>query len=220
MNPPSVTACRCAKSSTGRTQPKRARDREDVVCGPELAHAAHDLDAERHGPVLLLQPLAQLAELLDDRIDRSLALTAEQEAGVEDDDLGAGALRDAGRVVEHPDRHVELLAALRVPHEAGDRGVDREHDPRVACKLAEPLRPRVVHPELAFEVDLAGREAPFLEQFNRLFGTLARGHPGRTKVKLAHPVRVTRFASAGACYSQGSPAQLFGRPGSHLGNGA
>src|SRR6185436_13457239 len=174
--------------------PQARRDREDVAGGPQFADAAHDLDAEWHCPVLLLQSLAQFTELLDDRIDRNLALTSEEEAGMEDDDFGAGALRDAGRVVEHPDRHVELLAAFRVPHEAGERGVDREHDPRIACKLAELLGPRVVHPELAFEVDLAGREAAFLEELNRLFGTLSGGHPGRTKVKFAHPVRVTRSA--------------------------
>src|SRR5580765_7182808 len=183
VNPPSVTACRCAKSSTGRTHPKRAEIAK-TSSAVQLAHAAHDLDAERDRPVLLFQSLAQLTELLDDRIDRSLALTPEEEAGVEDDDFGAGALRDAGRVIEHPDCHVELLATLRVAHEAGDRGVDREHDPRVACKLAEPLGPRVVHPELAFEVDLARRKAPFLKQVDGLFRALARGHPCRAEVKL------------------------------------
>jgi len=80
---------------------------------------------------------------------------------MEDDELRAAALRDTRRVVEHADRHVELLAALRVSHEAGDRRVDREHDACVAGELSEPLRPRVVHPELALEVDLAGRVAAF-----------------------------------------------------------
>ena len=60
-------------------------DREHVLRGPELPHAAHDLDAERHCAILLLQSLAQLAQLFDDRIDCSVALTPEQEAGVEDD---------------------------------------------------------------------------------------------------------------------------------------
>ncbi len=53
---------------------------------------------------------------------------------------------------------------------------------------------RPLHPELAFEVDLARREAPFLEQFNGLFGTLAGGHPSRAEVKLTHSMRVTRRA--------------------------
>ena len=51
---------------------------------------------------------------------------------MEDDELGAARDRDAGRVVEHPDRHPLLLAALDVPHEAGDRRVDGERDAGVA----------------------------------------------------------------------------------------
>ena len=54
---------------------------------------------------------------------------------MEDDELGARGLRDPGRVVEHPDRHVELLATLGVAHEAGDRRVDREHDPVLPREL-------------------------------------------------------------------------------------
>jgi len=149
--------------------PARAcRDREDVVRGPKLAYAAHDLDSERNGAVLLLQPLAQLAELFDHRVDRGVALTAEQETGVEDDDLRTGSLCDAGGMVEHPDSHVELLATLGMPHEACDRCVDGEDDARVARQFAELLGPRIVHPELALEVDLAGGVATFLEQCDGL----------------------------------------------------
>ena len=86
--------------------------------------------------ILLLEPRAQLAELLDDRVDRVLARPAEQEAGVEHDDLGAGSLRDAGRVVEHPERHVQLLAALGVAHEAGDRRMQRQRD--AVCRASSP----------------------------------------------------------------------------------
>src|SRR6266536_3368934 len=98
MKPPSVTACRCAKSSTGRTQPQRA----------------------------------ELAELLDDRVDRHVTLATEQEPWMKDDDLGAARLRDARGVVEHADGHVELLAPLGVSHEAGDRSMDGQDDPGVA----------------------------------------------------------------------------------------
>ena len=87
---------------------------------------------------------------------------------MEHDDLGAGGLGDAGRVVEHPDRHVQLLAALGVAHEAGDRRMDGEDDVGLPRQLAEPLRPGVVHPELALEVDLAGGEAAFLQECDRL----------------------------------------------------
>ena len=130
----------CAKSSTGRTQPRRREISTTSSIEPSSRTRPITSIAERHGAVLLLEPLAQLAELLDDRVDRLLARPAEQEAGVEDDDLGAGRLRDAGRVVEHPDRHVQLLAALGVAHEAGDRRVHRERDVALARELAERAR--------------------------------------------------------------------------------
>src|SRR5439155_16667037 len=47
-----------------------------------------------------------------------------------------------------------------------------------ACELTEPLRPGVVHPELALEVDLAGCVAPFLEERDRRLGAVPRGHAG------------------------------------------
>ena len=49
---PSVVACMCAKSITGRTQSSARRDLDDVVDRAELADAAHHLDAERDGAVL------------------------------------------------------------------------------------------------------------------------------------------------------------------------
>ena len=125
----------CAKSSTGRIQANARSDRQHVVDRPELAHPAHHLDPERHAAALLLQPLAQLARLLDDVVERLLALAPEQEARVEDDELGAGGEGDSRRVVEHPDRHVQLLAALRVPDEAGDRRMDGKDDAGVPRQL-------------------------------------------------------------------------------------
>src|SRR3954447_18385942 len=59
-------------------------------------------------------------------------------------------------------------------HEAGDRSVHGEHDVRVARKLAEPLGPWVVHPELSFEVDLARGEAALLQELDRRLGRVAR----------------------------------------------
>ena len=191
MKPPSVTACRCAKSITGRTQPSARGDREDVLGGAELAHAAHHLDPERHRAALALESLAQHAELLDDRVERVRALAAEQEARVEDDELGAGRRRDPGRVVEHPDRHPELLVALDVAHEAGDRRVHREHDARLAGELAEALGPRVVHPEPALEVDLAGAVAALEQQLDRRLRALARRNARRAESKLSHPASVS-----------------------------
>ena len=48
----------------------------------------------------------------------------------------------------------------------------RENDVRLTGQLAETLRPRVVHPELALEVDLARAEAALLQERNRLLGAL------------------------------------------------
>jgi len=144
-----------------------SRNREDVLGSPKVPDAAHDLDPERHRAVLALEPLAELVELLDDGVDRVRALAAEQKARVEDNQLGARGLRDPGRMVEHPDRHTLLLVAFDVTHEACNRRVYREHDPGVAGKAAETLRPGVVHPELAFEVDLAGRVAALPKQLDR-----------------------------------------------------
>ena len=179
-NAPSLVACMCAKSSTGRTQPVAPRDLDDVVERAEVAHAAHHLDAERHGAVLRLEALAQRPELLDDRVDRVLAAPLEQEARVEDDELGAARGRDARASVERADRRRELPPArLEVAHEAEERRVHRERDVVLARELAEPLRERVVHPEAALEVDLAGRVPALEEELDRLLGRLARRHPRR-----------------------------------------
>ncbi len=96
---------------------------------------------------------------------------------MEHDHLGARGLRDAGRVVEHPDGHVQLLAALRVTHERGQRRVDREDDPGLPGELAEPPGEVVVHPEPAREVDLAGVVAPLLQALERALRGLPGGNP-------------------------------------------
>ena len=164
---------------------ERRRDRQHVLERAEVAHAAHHLDAEGHGAALRLEPLAQQAELLDDRGDRLLVRPPEQEAGMEDDRLGPARGGDAGRVVEHPDRHVVLLAELGVAHEAGERRVQREGDPGVPGRLAEPLGPRVVHPEAAREVDLDRGVAALDENRDGFLGAFARGNAGRAEAKRA-----------------------------------
>ena len=159
-NAPSLVACMCAKSSTGTHPVEAARDLDDVVHRAEVAHAAHHLDPERHRAILRLEPLAQRAELLDDRVDRVLAVPAEQEAGVEDDELCAARGDDSGATVERADGRRELAPArLEVAHEAEERCVHGERDVVLARELAEALRERVVHPEAALEVDLACRRS-------------------------------------------------------------
>ena len=105
------------------------RDLHDVVHGPEVAHTPHHLDAERHRPILPLEALAERAELLDDRGDRVLATPPEEEAGVEDDELGAARRDDAGAPVERADGRRELSPArLEVAHESEQRRVHGERD--------------------------------------------------------------------------------------------
>ena len=77
-----------------------AGDLDDVVDRPEVANAAHHLDPERHRALLLLEALAKHAELLDDRVDRVVAAPSEQEARMEDDELGAARGHDARAAVE------------------------------------------------------------------------------------------------------------------------
>ena len=109
-----------------RADPARpARDLDHVVDRAEVADASHHLDAEGHRALLLLEALAERAELLDDRVDRVLPAPPEQEAGVEDDELGAARGDDPGAPVERADGGRELPSArLQVPHEAEERRVD------------------------------------------------------------------------------------------------
>ena len=84
-----------------RTDPVDAtRDLDHVVERAEIPNAAHHLDAERDGAFLLLEALSQCPELLDDRVDRVLSCTSEQEARVEDHELGTGGSRDPRASVE------------------------------------------------------------------------------------------------------------------------
>ena len=161
-------------------------DPDDVVEASEVAHAAHHLDAEGHATALAFEPLPQRPELIGDRFERGLALAAEQEAGVEDDELGAAGDRDSGGMVEHAGGHVVLPVTLEVAHEPGDRRVHRERDVRFAGELAEALRPGIVHPELALEVDFTGRVAALLEQLHGRLGALAGGHARRADAGQRH----------------------------------
>ena len=137
VNAPSLVACMCAKSSTGRTQSTCDAIASTSSIVPSSRTRPITSTPNGTSAVLRLEPRAQVAELVDDVGDRLLALAAEQEAGVEDDDLGAGGLRDPGRVVEHPERHLELLAALGVAHERrrAARG------PRARCRLRAASSP-------------------------------------------------------------------------------
>jgi hypothetical protein len=130
---------------------------------------------------------AQLAQLLDHRSDRVSPVAAEQEAGVEDDRRGAARARHAGRVIEHADRHPQLLAALGVADEGRDRRVDRERDIRLPPKRAKAAGVVPVHPEAAREVDLAGGVAVLHEPLHGILGSLAGRDERRAEADGAHP---------------------------------
>ena len=189
-----------------------ARDLDDVVRRAQLADAPHHFDPEWNSAILRLEPLAQLAELLDDRVDRLLARPAEEEARVEDDDLGARGLGDPRRVVQHADGHVQLLAALGVAHEAGDRRVHRQSDVGRRATLAEVGGEVVVHPEASLEVDLAGRQPPFEERVHRRCGRVARRHPRRPVMESArHECRLSP-GSASPLHAAELPPMLRASP--------
>src|SRR5581483_373223 len=76
--PPVARRVHVRKVEHGADPGELRRDEDDVLERAELAHAAHHLDSERDGTVLLLEPRAQLAELLDDGGERLLARTAEE----------------------------------------------------------------------------------------------------------------------------------------------
>ena len=78
------------------------------------------------------------------------------------------------------DRRRELPPArLEVAHEPEQRRVHRERDVVLARELAEPLGERVVHPEAALEVDLAGVVPALEEDLDRLPPATREGHASR-----------------------------------------
>src|SRR5262249_38735560 len=172
-------------------------DAEHVLSRPEVADAAHDLDAERHRTILALEPLAKLAELFDDGGERVLARPLEQEAGVEHDRRRSRSDRQARRMVEPSHGRPVLLVALAVPHEPRDGCVQRQGDPCVAGKVAEPLGKRVAHPEPTLAVDFARGVAAFLEERDGLLGAFAGGNTGRADADCAHEFTLAQVLSDG-----------------------
>jgi len=105
---------------------------------------------------------------------------------MEDDELCSARDGDPGRVVEHPHGHALLLVSFDVAHEAGDRCVHRERDSSLTRQRSQALGPRVVHPEPALEVDLAGRVAALEQERDGGLRSLARRHARGTETKRSH----------------------------------
>ena len=183
-NAPSEVACMWAKSSTGRTQ--SSRDAISTTSSTEPSSRTRPITSIPNGTARSF-PSSRSRSSPSCSTTESIAssrVRPSRKPGMEDDDLGAGGLGDPGRVVEHPDRHVQLLAALGVAHEAGDRRVHRERDVVLPRELAEALGELVVHPEPSLEVDLARREPAREQRFDRCLGALPRGDARRAEVEL------------------------------------
>src|SRR3970040_906627 len=146
-NAPSLVACMCAKSRTGRTQPVRREISTTSSSDPRTRPRPTPPRPEGTPPPLASEPLPKCAELLDDGSERVLAASPEQEAGMEDDELGSARRRDPGTAVERAHGGRELSpAGFEVPHEAAERCVHGEGDVMLAGQLPEALCERVVHP--------------------------------------------------------------------------
>ena len=75
---------------------------------------------------------------------------------------------------------------LEMTHEAEQRRVDRQRDVCRARRLAELLGPRVVHPEAALEVDLAGVVAALEQDLDRPLRVVAGGNAGQADTDAPH----------------------------------
>src|SRR5579871_664361 len=176
----------------GADEVDRAGDRDYVFDRPELAYASHHLDAEGDEPVLRLEAFAEVAELVNDVGDRLIALAAEEEAGVEDDELRAAGFREPGGVVEHAECHLELLAAVGMAHERRERRVDGEHDVGRGCGRSEERRALVIEPEPAGEAELARAVAVGCERRERRVDALGLRQVGGAEADLSHGAQLMR----------------------------
>ena len=175
-NAPSLVACMCAKSSTGRTHvvlreisttsssDPRSRTRP-ITSTPNVT--ARSLPSSRSRSVPSCSTTASSA---------SSRLRPSRNPGWKTTSSAPRRGGDTGAAVERSHRGGELAPArLQMAHEPEERRVHRERDVVLSGELAEPLRERVVHPEAALEVDLARGVPAFAKDVERLLGRLARG---------------------------------------------
>ena len=182
----------CAKSITGRTQSTAGGDLDAVLQRAEVADAAHHLDAERHRASFLSRR-SRSVQPGDHVVERLRAVAAEPEAGMDDDDLGAGSRGDARGTVERAERLLRL-PLVGMAGEREERRVHGQRDVLLPCLRAEPLRPRVVHPEARLEVDLARRAAALDESRDGRFRRLARRDSSGAETKPSHSPNGMRWA--------------------------
>ena len=182
---PSEVACMCAKSITGRTHSRReAISRTWSIEPSSLTRPITSIPngTARSFPSSFSRRVA--SEATTSSIDL-LGRASEPEAGMDDDDLRAGRSGDPGGAVERAERHLRLLL-VGVAREREQRRVHGQRDVLGARELAEPLGPRVVEPEAALEVELAGGVAALDEQLDREVGRLPRGTASRADADRSH----------------------------------
>ena len=111
---------------------------------------------------------------------------------MDDDELGATGGGEPGAAVERAERLLRL-PLVGVAGEGEERGVHGERDVVLARDLAEPLRPRVVQPEAALEVELAGRVAALEQELHRRLGDSREGQrAGPTRIVPMEPTVTNR----------------------------
>ena len=150
---------------------------------------------EWHPAILPLEPLTDERELLRHGIDRVLAAPAEEEPGMEHDHLRSAGGRDPGAPIERAERGRPFPPArLEMADPAEERRMNGERDVVLTRENAEPLRPRVVHPEPRLEVDLTGVVSALGEQLDRALRALAIGDARRPDPDRAHRATLTDAA--------------------------
>ena len=154
---------------------------------PELAHAAHHLDPERHRAALALEPLAELAELLARRRrSRPRACGRAGSRGGRRRPRRPQATAIPAEWSSIPTAMLNFLPRSRWPMNPAIGAWTESTMPASRATLAEPLGPRVVHPEPALEVDLAGGVAALEQQLDRRLRALPGGHARRAVAQRSH----------------------------------
>src|SRR5918995_1082367 len=163
---PSLVACRCAKSSTGRTQGTR-----DAISTQSSS-----------------EPRSRTRPITSTPNSTARSLPSRRSRSVPSCSTTASRAASRGRPL--------ATAGLEMAHEAEQRGVDGEGDVVLAGDRAEPLSPRVVHPEATLEVDLDGRTASFDDP---LYGRLRRrlvGYASRAEAEPSHAAHASSSDSS------------------------
>ena len=185
-NAPSLVACMCAKSMTGRTQ--SARRLISTQSSSEPRSRTRPMTSIPNGTARSLPSSRS-------RTSASCSTTA----SIESSRLRPSRKPGWKTTTSAPD--AAAIPALRSSAPSADdhlrrsprdarpsrRGrVHRQRDVVLAGELAEPLGPRIVHPEARLEVDLAGVVAALEHELHRPLGAVPLGHARGPDADPAH----------------------------------